>query len=57
MFRNPISSSMHEFALLSDVCLGMGNGLMVLMENGWMVVGIVSIIGSYYAGEMCVKGE
>lgn len=41
------------FCPLIDVCLGMGSELMILMENGWMVVGIVSIVCTYCVGKMC----
>lgn len=46
---------MHDFSVLFMYVWTWEMDLIILIENGWMMVRIVSIVGSYRVGEMCVK--
>lgn len=37
--------------------VGHGSASLILMMKGWMLVEIVSIVGTFYAGKTCLEGE
>ena len=37
--------------------VGHGSASLIPMMKGWMLVEIVSIVGTFYAGKMCLEGE